>query len=825
MTRLPPWPAPAPCDERDDGQLWGVTALQRFVIGTVKAGFGKRAGDSKAVRRRRRLTQLADACGIKAQRGAMQHSPSFSDNRRWRGKFHRLRAMVMAGICLVLAAAAASAQPPERSDGSRPRVALVLSGGGARGFAHVGVLRVLRDLQVPIDLVVGTSMGSVVGGAFAAGNSVETMEMVVRTTDWEAVIADRPARDELAFRRREDDLLLPSRIEFGVGAQGVTLPPSAAGNAALEFALARLMPGTTRGTPVDRLPLPFRSVASDLVSGELVELVDTPLFLAMRASLAVPGVFAPVRINQRLLVDGGLVRNLPVDLARAMGADIIIAVNVGTPLAPESELGSAVGVAQQMLRILTEQNVQRSLKELGPRDILIAPDLSGVSFMDFRANERAMMQGALAARQMAPQLQALAVSASDYAARESIRLAGPAVAEAPQVIATLDVKGTKHIAAEALRVQSALEVGQPATSEQLDQAARRLYGRADLERIEVVSRDGEGGRGVTIEATEAEWARSRVRLGVELASDFGDSNAFNLGLLHVLSSLNDWGAELRTVARIGTLRQLGTQWWQPVGPGSPWYLALSLQHSGTATDVFERGRRSLRADFVTNSAGVILGRELGDWGDLRVGLLRGQTRVRALVPDDGSRAPITLLGNTRFVQVRVDTLDSLAFPRRGQFLNADWERQVGQRPDGLAVKATTGAALTAFGADEWAGHVYAEWAWANTGVARTSLGGFLRLSGTPTNSVEGQRVLLGRVVMARRIAAMPVALGGLVRAGFSLELGAGLAADEAVRWSSLRQAASAFLSVDTRFGPLFLAAGATRSSSGTLYLFLGPIWQ
>ncbi len=260
-----------------------------------------------------------------------------------------LRATLVAGIALDLAATALAAPEQNRSEERRPRVALVLSGGGARGFAHVGVLRVLRDLHVPIDLVVGTSMGSVVGGAFAAGNSVEAMELVVRSTDWEAVIADRPARDELAFRRREDDLLLPSRIEFGFSAEGVSLPPSAAGNAALEFALARLMPGTTRSRPVNRLPLPFRSVASDLVSGELVELIDTPLFVAMRASLAVPGVFAPVRVGQRLLVDGGLVRNLPIDLARAMGAEVIVAVNVGTPLAPESALGNAIGVAQQML--------------------------------------------------------------------------------------------------------------------------------------------------------------------------------------------------------------------------------------------------------------------------------------------------------------------------------------------------------------------------------------------------------------------------------------------------------------------------------------------
>ena len=293
----------------------------------------------------------------------------------------------------------------------------------------------------------------------------------------------------------------------------------------------------------------------------------------------------------------------------------------------------------------------------------------------------------------------------------------------------------------------------------------------------------------------------------------------------MLSSLNDWGAELRSVARLGTQRQLGTQWWQPIGPGSPWYLALAAQYSGTAAHVFDQGRKTLRADFNTTSAILVLGRELADWGDIRAGLVRSKTDVRPLVPDDGTRAPVKLLGTTRFVQLRIDTLDSLAFPLRGQFLNADWERAAARSADGRAADSAAAVALAAFGGGDWAGHLYAEWARAELGLARSNLGGFLRLSGTAANSIDGQRVVLGRIVMAHRLAAMPAALGGLVRAGFSLELGGGFDAHDSMQFSSLRQSASAFLSVDTRFGPLFLATGATRHGSATVYLFLGPIWQ
>ncbi|WP_460826817.1 patatin-like phospholipase family protein, partial [Massilia terrae] len=291
----------------------------------------------------------------------------------------------------------------------RPRAALVLAGGVARGFVLIGVLRVLQEMRVPIDIVVGTSMGGVIGGAYAAGTPVAQIEDLARNTDWEDVIADRPSRDTLVFRRREEDQLLPSRIEFGVHHdEGVTSPPSAASNATLEQAMGRLLPPGTRETPVDQLALPFRTVASDLVTGQLVELAKAPLFTAMRASLAVPGVFAPVRVAGHLVADGGLVRNLPVDMAHEMGADIVIAVNVGTPLAPEKSLGTAVGVAQQMLNILTEQNVQRSLKELKPQDVLIAPKLDGTGFLDFARAGQAIAAVVQAARQLAARLLPLA---------------------------------------------------------------------------------------------------------------------------------------------------------------------------------------------------------------------------------------------------------------------------------------------------------------------------------------------------------------------------------------------------------------------------------
>jgi len=722
------------------------------------------------------------------------------------------------------AAQSASTPAPEPTSKPRPRIALVLSGGGARGFAHIGVLRVLQELRVPVDFVVGTSMGSVVGGAYAAGTSVDDLEQLVHRTDWDYVIADRPPRDELTFRRREEDLLLPSRIEFGATFDGVSAPPSAAGNAALERALTRVLPAGTRDTPVNQLSLPFRSVASDLVTGELVQLDDTPLFLTMRASLAVPGVFAPVRIKHHLVVDGGLVRNLPIDIARAMGADIVIAVNVGTPLGSEKELGSEIGVAQQMLRILTEQNVQRSLAELRPDDVLISPQLNGISFLDFQRHDQAIEAGEDATRALAARLQQLALPEDDYAAYESHRLAAPAVVDVAQPLLALGVSPSGHINPEALKAQSGLVVGKPVTLDQARQAGDKLYGRGDLARVETDVTETPGGRVVQINPTEADWARSRLRVGLELASDFNDNNTFALKLMHVLSSVNDWGAELRTTARIGSERDFSSEFWQPLGAGSPWYVAPSLAYTSYSSDVFSQGLRTSRIGVNGASATLAFGRQLGSGGDLQVGITRAHDHVLVTIPQQQVDAPVQRVQDTtQFIRWREDTLDSVAFPTRGVLIDSTLQRSLsGAGQQSLASSQLQ--AMAAFHTGQWAGHVYGEWARSSNGAAPDVLGGFLRLSGTPPESVQGRSIVLGRIVTARAIGSMPAPLGGVVRLGFSAELGGGYDTRQDLHLSTLKQAGSAFVAVDTRFGPLYFGAGATKGGDGTLYLFLGPIW-
>jgi len=721
-------------------------------------------------------------------------------------------------LCLVTGTALA-AEPP------RPKIGLVLSGGGARGLAHIGVLRVLEEMQVPVDLIVGTSMGAVVGGAYAAGRSVDELETLVKSANWNAILADRPARERLSIRRREDDERLPSRIEFGFNLQrGVMLPGGAAANGQLEATLSSLLPATRADDPLRRLPIPFRAVATDLLSGAMLDQADTSLFEALRASMAVPGVFAPLRVNGRPRVDGGLVRNLPVDIARQLGADIVIAVNVGTPLLEDGEITSAVMVANQMLQILTEQNVQRSLRELQPQDIIIDPDLPGMGFMDFQRADEAMATGRRAALAAGERLAALAAPAAQ-AALQARRLGQPEAALGALPLAELKFSGARRVNTEALRAELALRPGDAVGRADLNRAVERLDGTGDFERIETDVDDRDGRRSVEFRLTEADWAASRVRLGLELYSNFADASSYSLVAMHVADWLNPWGAELRSVARIGSTRGLNTEFYQPLGPGSRWFASSKLAYTAGSNDVFDQGQRALRLSSSLTSAQLELGYRIAGVGDLRLGLgrLRADDEVvLPVLPENGRRSQSY---GQQYLELHTDTLDSLAFPSRGQWTTAriEW---LHPRGESRVINASL-LGLAAFRLGEWAGQLYGEFAHAERGQAR-SLGGYLRLSGTPDGSLVGENMALTRIVMARRIGEMPVGLGGAVRVGFSLETGA-VGGGAGLKLSNLprngwRQAASGFLSVDTRFGPFFLALGTTRGGDTSAYLLLGPTW-
>ncbi|MEJ2535325.1 MAG: patatin-like phospholipase family protein [Gammaproteobacteria bacterium] len=274
---------------------------------------------------------------------------------------------LLAMDCAVADGAAAAECSREAAHG-RPAVGLVLGGGGARGYAHIGVLKFLEEMRIPVDYVAGTSMGSIVGAFTATGMTADDIRAVVETIEWAELFQDEAEREDQSIRRKSDDRLSLFGPKFGVGTGDSVLPSGVLAGQRILFKFENLTSQRVQADHFDQLPIPYRAVATDIVTGEPVVLNDGSLANAMRASMAVPGVFDPVSRGDRLLVDGGLSRNLPVDVVRAMGAEVVIAVDVGTPLMGSEDIRNVLSIIEQMSALMVVRNTREQIAALGEDD-------------------------------------------------------------------------------------------------------------------------------------------------------------------------------------------------------------------------------------------------------------------------------------------------------------------------------------------------------------------------------------------------------------------------------------------------------------------------
>jgi NTE family protein len=302
---------------------------------------------------------------------------------------------------------------PSGGTASRPRIGLVLGGGGARGAAHVGVLAVLEELRIPVDYITGTSMGSIVGGLYAGGLSPEDLRSVVEDVDWVEIFQDHPPRQERSFRRKQDDLGFLTSARFGVKNWGFFIPPGFMQGQKLDFLLRSLNLTGEGMTHFEDLAIPFRAFATEIATGAVVAMQTGDVARAMRASMSIPGAFSPVKIDGRTLVDGGIVRNLPIGDVQEMGADVVIAVDVSTLLRDNQTL-TALGITSQILTIQIQENQEEEVAKLRDGDILIRPDLEGIGTASFPKMGRAIRSGWDAALQARKSLERYSLSPEAY---------------------------------------------------------------------------------------------------------------------------------------------------------------------------------------------------------------------------------------------------------------------------------------------------------------------------------------------------------------------------------------------------------------------------
>jgi NTE family protein len=737
--------------------------------------------------------------------------------------------------CILAALAALLATRPAplvaATAGDRPKTCLVLSGGGARGAAHVGVLKVLEELRVPIDCVVGTSMGSIVGASWVSGTTTAEMEDALKTANWDVVLGDEPARPRRSWRSKELERERAIGAEIGVGRKGALLPGGAVIGQQLEGFLQRLLgPPVTRAS-FDELPVPFRAIATDITTGKMVVLDKGSLNAAVRASMSVPGAFAPQEIGGQLLVDGGLVRNLGVDIARKMGAERVIAVNLGTTLMPREQVESLVGVTAQMINILTDQNVNTSLAELRPTDILITPELGDYSAANFKEAWTTVEIGERAARQVAERLATFGIAEDAWQAWRASRLPPRTPVPPESVAVKLDTSGLKHV--DPASVQAVFEDTRATVppAELVDRAVEALYATDDFQQVTLRTESRAGQDTVIIEPREKSWGPNYLRFGTSLSTNLEGESGFNLyGDLRA-TWLNRKGLEWRTSVAIGDVMGMRTELLQPVDLQRRWLgsvyldgrrrvdpLFLDDEAVATYSNSVLRAGLGIRSRFFTDSE--VLFALQRSWYDLR----------RESGIDYGSTSQS---GTAALLRYTVDRLDDWDFPRAGIFASASYEESFDVFGDDVTYRKGSVELQKAFGEDRHSLALAARHGNAFGSelplVEAFPLGGFQNLSGFADRQFQANRVTFGRAVYAYQLpgggaVAKSFYVGGSVEAGEVAER-LNVAPRTVVALDDLRRnwvtAGSLFLSADTPLGPLYLAVGFGEGGERAYYLFLG----
>ena len=720
-------------------------------------------------------------------------------------------------VALLMAVASVEAAEQER-----PRIGLVLSGGGARGAAHVGVLKVIDEMRIPIDAIAGTSMGAVVGGLYASGMSAAEIEELIRSLNWQDAFQDRPPREELGFRRKQDNREFLVRYALGFSEEGFVLPRGLVQGQKLEVVLRNAALPVAQTQDFDRLPIPFRALATDLETGEAVVMDSGDLVTAMRASMSAPGVFAPAERNGRLLVDGGLVANLPIDVARAMGVDKLIVVDVSFPLYAREGLTSPLEVTNQAFAIMVRGRTLEQRKKLTASDVLIDPPLGQFPSVSFGRVPEALRAGESGARAVGAQLAALALDEDAY--REHVASRNPRSVKSPTIeFVRADARSGEY--ASLVEATMSDLVGKELDKDLMRRRLSSLYALDLFESIDYTLVDETGRAGLEFDLRRKSWGPNYVRVGLNLEDDFAGNSRYNAALRIIMTEINKLGGEWLTDLQIGENPKVFTEFYQPLSLVSRYFIAPQFDFEERS--IFELSGRDRIAEYRVRSHqfGLDVGREISNWGELRLGIRRGEGRSRVLIGDPTLPTDKFERGGY-FARLSYDRLDSIFFPRHGQQFEFEWrgEREsigADQDFDGFV---SSWLVARSFGRDTL---VFSADAGTTVDAAPTpenffSLGGFLNLSGLPPGYLSGPHYGIARLQYYRRIGRGGEGVLDLpAYAGVSLEVGNTWMTRDEVSFDNTRTDGSVYFGLDTPLGPVYLAMGFDEEGDKAFYLFLG----
>lgn len=710
----------------------------------------------------------------------------------------------------------------EENRGSRPKIGVVLSGGGARGAAHIGVLQVMEELHIPVDYIAGTSMGSIVGGLYAMGTPTEDLEKLTTKIDWTAIFSDSIPRQKQYYRRKggKENYLLRVDID---PQEGLRLPPGLITGKKLDLTLRSLSLGA--GSDFDQFPIPFRAVATDIENGEMVVLSKGDLTEAMRASMAIPAVFSPVEIDGRLLVDGGVVRNLPVDVVRAMGADVIIAINIGTPLSKRDKLDTFFGVANQTNGFLTNRNMDAQIHTLKEGDLLITPDLGDITTAGFDRMADAVEVGRKAARKAAAELSRYSVSEEQY---REIRSAQLNKSTRPDKIYFVETKQEKILSTDFLTGRFRKTVEEPLAPETLSQEVFEVYKSAEFKDIDfnLVERDGKPG--IRLDPVEKTRFQRYFEVGFQLSNDLEGNTSYDILLDFYLTQINSLDAEWKNAFRLGNQRQVYTEFYQPLNT-SGWrpFVAPYARYDSVSVFLFnDDDDKIAEYRIMEYTGGLDLGLQLKEYGEIRLGMLKGKFKNTL---DVGAEAlPEETFRNGAYkASLVLDQIDNPGFPRSGLLFNSVFlagRTSLGadEKYNLLKMKLVKPIAFdrsTLILKGRWDSVLNSTEELSNPSF----LGGLFDLSGLAPNQLHGKQLAFGGIIYFFRLLEKKV-FGNDLYAGASYEAGNVWDRRSDVSSQDLIHAGSIFFGAASVIGPIYLGFGHAEGGNNAAYLYIGALF-
>jgi NTE family protein len=705
-------------------------------------------------------------------------------------------------------------------DGSgRPTVGLVLSGGGALAASQVGAIKVLEELHVPVHCIVGTSMGAVVGALYASGHNADQLKDIFVNADWGAISTGRLPYREQGFRKKEKERDYFSDYVIGVGKDGLSLPSGLSSLRGMRRYIRQQTEQVAHEADFSRLPIPYKATATDLSTGESVTLEKGDLVDAALASMAVPGLYPSQRIDGRVLIDGGMSKQVPIDLAREMGADIIIVVDTTLPpIDFTNRTPSVIDTVMQLVGIEVWSNHQQQIKQLRTGDVHITPDMQGQGASSFDKLDQGFDQGYEAAMAQADRLRAIAAEA---AASRVQRIAPPEQI----VVASVNVSETQAqtVSADLIRKRLGIKPGETVTREDIYDGLDNIAALDVFDSVDYTLIPGTGGSSIDI-VTTPRAGNQHLQLGLKLSTTLDGDDYYGLLGRWTIKPLNRYAGELNVTTEIGTNLELDLEWVQPFGDRGRFYVETGLNYARRTIPVnIDEERIAERRD-ESGALRLNVGREFGSWGLASIGAFALKLDSDVRVGDTfglGAQSGEYVGATGRFA---VDTLNSPSFPTSGQTVNLIVSRYHGTSVDNDATVGLMSLA-SAQTIGNFGTFIRYEGGFLDQdtlGLPVFSLGGFKRLSGFQDNSIPATQYNMLRLEGFMRLGARIEQSFGLpVYVGATLE-GAQVDFDLAgIAFDNDFYAGSIWGAVDTVLGPAYIAYGLGEGGRNSFYLFFG----